>query len=62
MKTRFSETSVDFQRYIPEGPLCGLMVRVPRYGCKGPDSNPALPDFLRSSEPGTGSTQPREYS
>jgi hypothetical protein len=23
---------------------------------------PALPDFLRSSDPGTGSTQPREYS
>jgi hypothetical protein len=23
---------------------------------------PALPDFLRSSGPGTGSTQPREYN
>jgi hypothetical protein len=23
---------------------------------------PALPDFLRSSESGTGSTQPREYN
>jgi hypothetical protein len=25
-------------------------------------SIPALPDFLRSSGSGTGSTQPREYS
>jgi hypothetical protein len=41
---------------IPEGKdrLCGLVVRVPGYRF------PALPDFLRSSGSGTGSTQPRE--
>jgi hypothetical protein len=33
--------------------LCGLVVRV-RF--------PALPDFLRSSESGTESTQSREYN
>jgi hypothetical protein len=42
--------------------LCGLMVRVPGYRSRGPGSIPALPDFLRSSGSGTGSTQPREYN
>jgi hypothetical protein len=37
--------------------LCGLVVRVPGYRSRGPG---ALPDFLRSSGSGTGSTQPRE--
>jgi hypothetical protein len=27
-----------------------------------PDSIPSVPDFLRSSGSGTGSTQPREYN
>jgi hypothetical protein len=41
--------------------LCGLVVRVPGYRSRGPgfDSR-GLPDFLRSSGYGTGSTQPRE--
>jgi hypothetical protein len=42
--------------------LCGLVVRVPGYRSRGPGSNPALPDCLRSSGSGTGSTQPREYN
>jgi hypothetical protein len=40
--------------------LCGLM-----FLATDPEVRvlvPALPDFLRSSGPGTGSTQPREYS
>jgi hypothetical protein len=38
--------------------LCGLVVKDPevRVGLL------ALPNFLRSSESGTGSTQPREYN
>jgi hypothetical protein len=36
-----------------EDRLCDIVVR---------DSFPALPDFLRSSGSGTGSTQPREYN
>jgi hypothetical protein len=41
--------------------LCGLVVRVPGYRSRGPGFNsPVLPDFLRSSGSGTGSTQPRE--
>jgi hypothetical protein len=40
--------------------LCGLVVRVPGYRSRGPGSIPTLPDFLRSSGSGTGSTQPRE--
>jgi hypothetical protein len=43
--------------------LCGLVVRVSGCRCRGPGfDSPALPDFLRSSGSGTGSTQPREYS
>jgi hypothetical protein len=42
--------------------LCGLVVRVPDHRSRGPGSIPALPDFLRSSGSGTGSTQPREYN
>jgi hypothetical protein len=41
--------------------LCGLVVRVPGYRSRGPGSIPALQDSL-SSESGTGSTQPHEYS
>jgi hypothetical protein len=42
--------------------LCGLVVRVPGYRSRDPgfDSR-VLPDFLRNSVSGTGSTQPREY-
>jgi hypothetical protein len=42
--------------------LCGLVVRVPDYRYRGPIRFPTLPDFLRSSRSGTGSTQPREYN
>jgi hypothetical protein len=42
--------------------LCGLVVRVPGYRNQRTRVRlPALPDFLRSSGSGTGSTQPREY-
>jgi hypothetical protein len=40
----------------------GLVVRVLGYRSGGPGSSPALPDFVRSSGSGTGSTQPREYN
>jgi hypothetical protein len=39
--------------------LCGLVVRVPSYRSRGPGSIPGLPDFVKSSGSGTGSTQPR---
>jgi hypothetical protein len=41
--------------------LCGLVVRVLGYRSGGPDS---IPGTIRkkSSESGTGSTQPREYN
>jgi hypothetical protein len=38
--------------------LCGLVVRVPDYRSRV--RFPALPDFLRSSGSGRGSTQPHE--
>jgi hypothetical protein len=44
------------------GRLCGLwsefLATVPEVQVRFP----ALPDFLRSNGPGTGSTQPREYN
>jgi hypothetical protein len=41
--------------------LCDLVVRVPGYRSRRPGfDSPALPDFLRSSASGTGSTLPRE--
>jgi hypothetical protein len=41
--------------------LCGLVVRDTGYKSRGPRNRlPALPDFLRSSWSGTGSTQPYE--
>jgi hypothetical protein len=42
--------------------LCGPVIRVSGYRSRGPVRFPALPDFLKSSGSGTGSTQPREYS
>jgi hypothetical protein len=42
--------------------FCGLEVRVPGYNPEVRVRLPALPDFLRSSRSGTGSTQPREYN
>jgi hypothetical protein len=42
--------------------LCDLVVRVLGYRPEVRFRFPALPDFLRSSESGTGSTQPREYN
>jgi hypothetical protein len=44
----------------PYGRLCGLVV--PGYRSRARVRFPALPDFLRSSGSGTGSTQPREYN
>jgi hypothetical protein len=35
--------------------FCGLVFGVPGYRSRGPDSIPALPDFLRNSGSGTGS-------
>jgi hypothetical protein len=40
--------------------LCGLVVRVPGYRSEVRVRFPALPDFLKSSGSGTGSTQPRD--
>jgi hypothetical protein len=42
--------------------LCVLVARVPGYRSRGPSSIPGVPDILRSSWSGTGSTQPREYN
>jgi hypothetical protein len=44
--------------------LCGLVVTVPTTDPEIPGSIPgaALPDFLRSSRSGTGSTEPHEYN
>jgi hypothetical protein len=42
--------------------LCGLVVRVLGYRSRGPGSIPEIPDSLRSSGSGTGSTQPREHN
>jgi hypothetical protein len=41
--------------------FCGLVVTVTGYRSIGPGFD-SLPDFLRSSGSGTGSTQPREYN
>jgi hypothetical protein len=51
-------SSLDFSLGISQcDRLCGVVVRVPGYRSRGP-----VPDFLRSSGSGTGSTQPREYN
>jgi hypothetical protein len=42
--------------------FCDLVLRAPGYRSRGPDLFPTLPDFLRSSGSGTGSTQSREYN
>jgi hypothetical protein len=42
--------------------FCGLVVRVPGYRAIGLGSISVLPDFLRSSGSGLGSTQPHEYN
>jgi hypothetical protein len=42
--------------------LCGLVVRVPGTDPEVRVRFAALPDFLRSSKSGTGSTQLREYN
>jgi hypothetical protein len=52
----FIHTCVIFTYICFNDRLCGLVVRVPGYRSRFP----VLPDFLRSSETGTGSTQPRE--
>jgi hypothetical protein len=40
--------------------LCGLVVRVPGYRSRSPGSIPGPNNFLRNSENGIDSTQPRE--
>jgi hypothetical protein len=69
---RFSSVTAIIDRYGPssfkliklsceivtEDRLCGLVVRVPEVRLRFS----ALPDFLRSSGSGTGSTQPCEYN
>jgi hypothetical protein len=40
--------------------LCGLVVRVLDYRCRGPGSIPGY--YKKSSGSGTGSTQPREHN
>jgi hypothetical protein len=49
--------------YVPQGErsLMGLVVRVLGYRTGGPGSIPVLPE-KKSSGPGTGPTQPREYN
>jgi hypothetical protein len=49
------------ERNQSEDHLYGLVVRIPGYISRGPGfDHPALPDFVRNSVSGTGSTQPRE--
>jgi hypothetical protein len=46
-------------------PHCRFINRMSEFLATDPEARvrfPALPDFLGSSEFGTGSTQPREYS
>jgi hypothetical protein len=52
---------MDFKYYLERNDrLCGLefLVTDPEVRVRFP----ALSDFMRSSEPGTGSAQPREYN
>jgi hypothetical protein len=42
--------------------LCGLVVRVPSYRSGGPEFHSRALQGKKSSGPGTGSTQPREYN
>jgi hypothetical protein len=42
--------------------LNSKVVRVPGYRSRDPGLIPSLPDFLRTSGSGTGSTQPRDYN
>jgi hypothetical protein len=50
-------------RYILKDRLCGLVVRVLDYRCRGPGFDPrALQKQKKSSGSGTGSTQPRKYN
>jgi hypothetical protein len=42
--------------------LSGLVIKVPGYRSRGRVRISALPDFQRSGEFGTGSTQPCEYN
>jgi hypothetical protein len=50
-----------FQAYIRMDRPCGLVIRVSGYRSRGPGSiHGATRVFLRSSGPGTGSTQPRD--
>jgi hypothetical protein len=60
----YTENEVNKNASGPENDsLCGLMVRVSGYRSRGPSfDSPALPDVLRSSGSGPGSTQPREYN
>jgi hypothetical protein len=51
-----------FLAVISNDRLCGLVARIPGYTPRGPRSIPGDTRFLRSSEAGTGATQPREYN
>jgi hypothetical protein len=50
------------QQFLFAHRLCGLVVRVPGYRCRGPGSIPGATDFQRSSGSETRSPQPREYN
>jgi hypothetical protein len=55
------QTEINLQRDMDvTDRLCSLVVRVPGYRSRV--RFPALPNFLRSSGSGTGSTQSREYN
>jgi hypothetical protein len=60
--TRERPCNVNWNGWRRQDRLCGLVVGVPGYRSRGLGSIrfPALPDFLRSSEFGTRSTQSRE--
>jgi hypothetical protein len=51
---------ISFQRLYFVAPLPGLVVRVPGYRSEVRFRFAALPDLLKSSGSGTGSTQPRK--
>jgi hypothetical protein len=53
-RTQIVLYKISFENDRSSDRLCGLVVRVPGYRF------PGLPDFLKSSGSGTGSTQPRE--
>jgi hypothetical protein len=59
---KLSLHSFQIKQYTLHCGLCSLVIRIPGCRSRGPGRFTALPDFLRSSGSGTGSTQPREYN